>query len=208
MNIIIHYASNSSVEILCFLLESQIKFKSIYVHDDDPKKIKLGELKSIYKDLLVLKKFDEIRNIENSYSIISIGDCDLRDYKYQQIKSLNLKFLTFVHEKAYVNKYAKIGKGCIIGPYTIIAPMAQIKDNCIINSNSICGHHSIIGRSSIVSPHSSILGGAKLGNRVLMGSGSSINSNIKISSDVKVTSNSVVYKDIYKKKLIHGNPAK
>ena len=41
-----------------------------------------------------------------------------------------------------------------------------------------------------------------------MGSGSSINSGIKIGSDVKVTSKSVVYKDIKKKSLIHGNPAK
>lgn len=208
MNIIIHYASNSAVEILCFLLDSQTKIKSIYVHDDDPKKIKLRELKSIYKDLVVLKKFDDIRNIENSYSIITIGDCALRDFKYKQIRSLKLKFLTFIHEKAYVDKYAKIGKGCIIGPYAVIAPMAQIKENCIVNSHALCGHHSIIGRSSIISPYSSILGRAKLGKRIFMGSGSSINSGIKIGSEVKITSKSVVYKDIHKKGLIHGNPAK
>ena len=61
MNIVIHYASNSAIEILCFLLETQINIKSIYINDDDPKKIKLRELKSIYKDLLVLKNSMRLR---------------------------------------------------------------------------------------------------------------------------------------------------
>ncbi len=209
-NLILHYGSSSAVEVLEYILENKNEFtnQKIYIHDDNSDFIKSKELLSLSSNLVFVEKFNDLKKIRNSYSLITIGDPMLRDEKYRNLKKNDFKMWSFIHPTCLITKSSRIGEGCIIGPFAVLATKSKVKDNCIINSFSLCGHHSIVGKSSILSPRCSLLGGSVIGNRVLIGTGAVLMQKVKIASDCKVSSNSVVLKSVKIKSLLHGNPAK
>lgn len=209
-NLILHYGSNSAVEVLSYIVDTSedIYKKKIYVYDDNTSYIKYKELKDICNGIIVVEKFNDLKKIKNSVSLITVGDTKLRDTKYKLLKKNNFELFTYIHPTSTLSKSSKISKGCIIGPYVFIGTKSVLKPNSIINSYALCGHHTKIGQSCNISPRVNILGESKIGQRVLIGTGSVILQNIKISSDTKVSANSVVNQNINFKCLVHGNPAK
>ncbi len=139
--------------------------------------------------------------------IIAIGDAQVRDRIFNDLKHKGAKFYTYVHPTALVSKSASIGEGVIICPFCIVNSFSIIEDNVSLNVNSSIGHEAIVKHSSVLSPYSSLSGKSKVGARVLLGTRATLFPGVEIGDDVQVDVHSSV-KSNCDEKMIISNRAK
>ncbi len=143
--------------------------------------------------------------------LITVGHIkspELRIKLYNHVQKLGFFLPKIISPKAYVSKHAVIGKGTIVMHGVVVNANATIGNNCIINNQSLIEHDAEIGNHTHVSTGAKVNGGAIVGNNCFIGSGAIINQSINTCSDVVLGAGTLVTKDILKKGLYVGIPAK
>ena len=159
-----------------------------------------------------LRYLGKINDIKKYFKInsqvkicIAMGPLKIRKYLLNQYKS---KLLTYVSKKSIVSKLAKIKQGAFIQNSCFVGNYAQIGAACKINVGAKIHHNSTIGSFSDVAPSSTILGNVNVGSNCYIGAGTIVREKIKISNDIMTGIKSAVVKNLTKKGLYKGIPAK
>ncbi|MDR6968753.1 sugar O-acyltransferase (sialic acid O-acetyltransferase NeuD family) [Flavobacterium arsenatis] len=141
--------------------------------------------------------------------IIGIGYNHLkaREEKFNFLKD-KIKFGKIIHSTSWVDKSANIQDGCVIYPKCAIDKKVIIKHNTILNLNCTIAHDTIIGSSCFLAPSVSIAGFCLIEEECFIGINASIKDNITIVNEATIGAGTVVVKNIIKKGLYVGNPAK
>ena len=144
--------------------------------------------------------------------------------KKKRVSIKNVKFGKGVKIFEPVNLYGcKIGNNCFIGPFVEIQRNVNIEDNTRISSHSFVCENVKIGKDCFISHGVMFVNdlfkfgilernpdkflSTKIENNVLIGSNSTILP-VKIVSGCVIGAGSVVTKDLLKKGVYVGNPAK
>lgn len=152
-------------------------------------------------EVFVEKKFDAV--------LIAIGYKHL-DAKKHIFETLigKVPFYTFIHSSAAVDLSAKIGEGCVIYPRCVIDQNVILEENILMNISGSIAHDSLVKKHTFLSPNIAIAGFVEVGEQCIVGINSTIIDNIKIVANTQLGGGTVVIKNINKKGLYVGNPAR
>ena len=149
-----------------------------------------------------------IKSIKKNNAIfIAIGDNKLREKYYNKFKK-KYKLINLIHPKSSISEQIEIGKGNYIGPGVIINSNVKIMNNTIINTGALIEHECIIEDNSHIGPGVKLGGRCVISKNVFIGIGCIIIDKIKIGEDTIVGAASLVLKNLLKKKIYFGIPAK
>jgi len=143
-------------------------------------------------------KFSKLTNIKTGKNVTI--------YEPSNIYNCKIGDDSFIGPFVEIQKNVKIGKNCRIQSHSFICEKTSIDDNCFIS-------HGVTFVNDLFKDGKRSFGdktkwkGAKIGKEVLIGSNATILP-VKICNQVVIGAGSVVTKNINKKGIYAGNPAK
>ena len=153
---------------------------------------------------------DIVKFVNHAEFIVSVGQIkspDLRILLHNKIVAVGGTLATIISPYAHVSEYARIGEGTVIMHHAIVNADASVGRGCIINTLADIEHDVVIGNYCHVSTGAIINGGVHIQDCTFIGSQSVVNQNVHITGGV-ISSLSVVNKDLSKKGVYAGGPAK
>lgn len=154
----------------------------------------------------IIKKEKELNNDITQNAIIGIGNNKIRFNI--STKFLNIKWISIIHPKAYVDETAQIGKGTFIGPNAIIQAGAKIGNHVIINSGAVIEHDCVVEDYAHIAPNATLCGNVTILRGCFIGAGSTIIPMICVKDWITVGAGSVVTKNLLVSNTIYkGVPA-
>lgn len=155
---------------------------------------------------------DISKYVELGYSfLITVGQIKsaaLKEKIFYQLKDLNANIATLIASSARVSKYSKIGIGTIVMHHAIINAGVTVGENCILNNKCDIEHDTAVGNHTHISTGAIINGGCTIGKGVFIGSNATVANQITVEDEVVIGAGSVVIKDVIRKDIQAGNPAK
>ncbi len=154
----------------------------------------------------VLGKIIDAENFKDCDFVIAIGNNNIRERIVKEHSGLN--YATLVHPKAVVSEKATIGEGTVVMAGAIINPDVKVGNHCIINTGAVVDHDNVLSDFVHISPNATLCGTVSVGERTHIGAGATVRNNLKITGDCVIGVGSAVVKDIDKKGVYVGVPAK
>ena len=150
-----------------------------------------------------------LKNYDNLYGVIGVGDNYVRKKIYKEIKILKkIKWAKIISKNSILNGNVKIGPGSIIISGSIINNGAKIGSHCIINTSSSIDHDNVFENFSSSGPSVTTGGNVKVCQFSHLGIGSTIKHGVTIGANTIIGGKSFVNKDCLKNKIYFGVPAK
>ena len=150
-----------------------------------------------------------LKNYNNLYGVIGVGDNYVRKKIYKEIKILKkIKWAKIISKNSILNGNVKIGPGSIIVSGSIINNGTRIGSHCIINTSSSIDHDNVFENFSSTGPSTTTGGSVKVCQFSHLGIGSTIKDGVTIKSNTIIGGKSFVNKDCLKNKIYFGVPAK
>jgi len=150
-----------------------------------------------------------LKNYNNLYGVIGVGDNYVRKKIYKEIKILKkIKWAKIISKNSILNGNVKIGPGSIIISGSIINNGAKIGSHCIINTSSSIDHDNVFENFSSSGPSVTTGGNVKVCQFSHLGIGSTIKHGVTIGANTIIGGKSFVNKDCLKNKIYFGVPAK
>ncbi|AVQ37351.1 serine acetyltransferase [Clostridium botulinum] len=157
-----------------------------------------NKLKEVYKD-----------GVKNAFLCIgALGDLNLRNKIYNNLKEIGFKLPVLMHNTAIVSKYAAIEEGTCIMPGAIINSGAKIGKNCIINTGAIIEHDCVIEYNCHISPRAVLGGSVSIEKNTHIGIGATVIQGVNIGCNVTIGAGSVVISSIPDNVVALGIPSK
>lgn len=119
----------------------------------------------------------------------------IRESKYNAMKKLGYKLISYVSTKSVFWKDLNIGDNCFILENQTIQPNVKIGNNVMIWSGNHIGHGSVIKDHSYISSHVVISGHSVVGERSFLGVNATIKDFITLGPESFITMGALVIKD-------------
>jgi len=168
---------------------------------------------SIVKGIKVLGKLSEIQeNFDSAvFDMLLIGigykHLGLKEKLFNSLKN-KVKFGTLIHSSCYVDESCKIGEGVCMLPGSVVDQNAVIENNVLVNIGCKIAHNTVIKAHSFLAPSVTVSGYVVIGKKCNIGVNTILINNVAVAEDVQTGGGTVVIKDIIKKGLYVGNPAR
>ncbi len=150
-------------------------------------------------------------HVDKAAFVVTVGfikNPTVRVKLYDKVKNAGGKLATVIASTAHVSRYAVIGEGTVVLHGATVNAGARVGRNCIINTAANIEHDVVVGDQCHISTGAFVNGDCKVGERVFIGSGSVIANGKTITDGSVIGAGSVVIKDIPRKGLYAGNPAR
>lgn len=161
------------------------------------------------KDYKVLGKINTASEMQKNDSdlkfIIAIGNNETRKEIAQKYK---LSYTTLIHPSANISIATNIDEGTVVMANATINAGSTIGKHCIVNTGAIVEHDNIIEDYVHISPNATLCGTIKVTSLTHIGASATIKNNTNILETCTIGAGAVVVKDIIKKGIYAGVPAK
>lgn len=156
----------------------------------------------------ILKQCYE-QGVTNAFVTIGfMGNSELRQKKYKQLKEIGYQLPVIIDPSAVVAKEVLIDEGTFIGKKCVVNASSRLGKMCIINSGAVVDHDCKIKDYSHVAVGAVLCGGVSVGENSLIGAGATVIQTVKVGEQCIVGAGAVVIKDIQAKCTAVGVPAK
>jgi len=145
------------------------------------------------------------------YFLITLGQLKsskTRVRLYQSLKLLDKELPVIISPNAYVSPHATIQEGTIIMHDVVVNVGVKIGCNSIVNTKALLEHDVYIGNHNHISTKAVLNGDVKIGNQCTIGSNSTVIQGIKIANEIVLGAGAVVTKNLEKRGIYVGVPAK
>lgn len=116
----------------------------------------------------------------------------LRAEKYQLLKSLGYRFVTYVHASNQLKGHCEIGENCFILENQSVNFDATIGNNVVIWSGCQIGDRSRIGDHAFLAAHVVLNGDVTIGEHAYLGSNCNISNGVKIGRQSFIGANALI----------------
>lgn len=151
---------------------------------------------------------DEIKDSEQYFYFIAIGNNEHRKIWYDRLAEKKLKLINVVDRSAIISSESKIGSGCFFGKMSVVNSNAIIGNNCIINTKSLVEHGCKVHNHVNISTNAVINGDVEVGEGSFMGTCSVTIGQKKVGSWSTIGAGAVVINDVRDNVTVAGIPAR
>ena len=149
------------------------------------------------------------QGIHNAFVTIGfMGNSNLRQEKYKQLKDIGYKLPVIVDPSAVVAQSAFIEEGTYIGKKCVVNASGRVGKMCILNTGSVVDHDCTVEDYSHIAVGAVLCGGVKVGENSLVGAGTTIIQGVKVKKNCIVGAGAVVISDLEANTTAVGVPAK
>lgn len=141
-------------------------------------------------------------------TILRIDNQNERIDKINQLGIPESRLATFVHPTAYIAPNTTLGPGCVIMPLVAISSNTKFGKGCIVMVGATVGHDNVIGDYCHIAAQACVGACLRIGIGVHIGLNSTIRENIVIEDFATLGMGAVLTKNIGKKEIWAGVPAK
>lgn len=128
--------------------------------------------------------------------LMGIANLTYRKLFVDQFKAAGAKFISLIHNTAYISESAKLGEGIVIGPMVNLGPNSVVGDFTMLNSRCSLGHDTKIGAFNFISPNVCFSGFTDIGDGNLFGINSATIPGIKVGNNNKIMAGMVLDKNV------------
>jgi len=110
----------------------------------------------------------EVFSKSYSHAVVAIGDPNLREELFLNLKSTLLVLTSIISPLAYVSNSATIGAGVVVEPMAVIQSGVVVGDGVIVSSGAVLRHNSVVENfchcdcNSVISSNSVVSKGFKV----------------------------------------------
>jgi sugar O-acyltransferase (sialic acid O-acetyltransferase NeuD family) len=126
----------------------------------------------------------------------------LRTEKYQLLKSLGYRFVTYVHASNPLKGHCEIGENCFILENQSVNFDAKIGNNVVIWSGCQIGDRSTIGDHAFLAAHVVLNGDVSIGDYAYLGSNCTISNGVHVGAQSFIGANALITQDT-KERAVH-----
>ena len=145
---------------------------------------------------------------ENDRFLLAIGYMDVRERLTRILSDRGGKFVSFIHQSAFVASTAEIGEGAVIYPFAVVSNAARVADQVHLNYYASVGHDCEVGRCCLLAPYATMNGFSGLEDQVYMSTHSTVVVAKRVGARSKVSANSTVQHDVPADSFVFGVPGK
>lgn len=120
----------------------------------------------------------------------------LREEKYQFMKSIGYNLVSYVCSKSFFWKDLDVGENCFILENQTIQPTVKIENNVMIWSSNHLGHNCVIKNHVYLASGIVVSGHTQIGERTFVGVNSAFKDFLNIGSDCFITMGVNITKDV------------
>ena len=164
------------------------------------------------KNCRVLGKLERVEECykEGEFHELMVGigynHIPFRQEVFQKFRSI--PYGKIVHSTSWIDPTAVIGDGVIVYPSCTVDANVVIKENVLLNLATTIAHDSVLHEHSFVSPNVALAGFVTIGAMCVLGINSTVIDSINIAEGIRLGGGTVVIKNLNKKGLYVGNPAR
>jgi sugar O-acyltransferase (sialic acid O-acetyltransferase NeuD family) len=157
-----------------------------------------------------LKESGLIAKNKNISAVVALSNKfkDFRVINYEKLLLYGINPLSLLDSTALIRRDVLIGKGVQIMSNVFVNSKTDIGDYCIINSSAILEHHCSLDVGVEVGPGAILLGRVRIEEFVQIGAGAVVLPGVTVGAHSLIGAGSIVTKDIPKKCIAVGNPAR
>jgi sugar O-acyltransferase (sialic acid O-acetyltransferase NeuD family) len=149
--------------------------------------------------------------VEKALFLVTVGqikNVKLRITLHEKVYKAGGSFATVISPTAHVSKYAVVEEGSVIMHQAVVNADANVGIGCIINTFANIEHDAIIKDFCHISTGAMVNGNCTVGRGCFIGSLSVLVNGISITDECVIAAGATVRKDILRKGIYSGNPAK
>jgi len=139
---------------------------------------------------------------------VAIGDNDVRERLYDQLRALDVTPGTCVAPGAFVARNAHLGHGVVICPGAVVGAHAELGDNVIVNTLSSVDHDCQVGDHGQLTAGVTFGGTTRAGPRTFFGIKCATVPGVTIGEGAVIMAGSLVTRDVPPRVVAGGYPAK
>lgn len=128
--------------------------------------------------------------------LMGIANLQYRRLFVDRYSADGAKFVSLIHETAFISDSAHIGIGVIVSPLVNIGPNVVVGDFTLVNARCGIGHDTKIGKFNFLSPNVSFTGHTEIGDDNLFGINSATIPGIQIGNRNKVMAGMILDKNV------------
>lgn len=146
---------------------------------------------------------------EETSLVIALGDPETKKNIYTKLKeNPKIHYPNLIHPSVDNSRFNALGIGNVISKGVSLSTNITMTDFNLIHYNCSIGHDVSLGSYNSVFPLTSLSGYVNLCNEIEVGANSTILPSVKINNKIVIGAGSVVIKNINKKSVVAGVPAK
>lgn len=139
--------------------------------------------------------------------VIGIGEPALREKAFRKWKARGAQFINLVHPDLFVPPSTEIGEANIIAYACFVSCNVKMGNANFLNTHVVLGHDVTLRDANFIGSFSILQGHVKVGSRNKFAAQTNMLAKAELGDDNTVAPGSVVFRGIFNKSIIAGNPA-
>lgn len=192
------------------------KSKKIYIYGASGQGLVCADIARAmgYKEVIFLdddeKKAQNFTHTLEKHDIfIAVGENSARKKLFEKVQKAGFKCVSLIHPSAIISKSASVsGENVVVMANVVVNAKAQVEAGVILNTACVIEHECVVGAFSHISVGAKLAGNVKIGKGCFLGVNACVLPNLSIADGVVLGAGGVAVKDITKKGIYAGVPAK
>lgn len=152
---------------------------------------------------------EAIASMQQGGAFIAIGDNEVRNRTYEQLKPKQIQFVNAIHPGSITDVSAMIAaEAVMIAANVTINPLARIGTGVICNTSCIIEHECEVNDFAHIGPGAVLCGNVKIGAHTFVGANAVVRQGISIGKNAMIGAGAVVVKNVPDNTTVVGIPAR
>lgn len=158
-----------------------------------------------------LERLEEQFGVDDVTIFVAIGYRKmnkLRQAVYEDLKTREYRFATFIAPNVKVWSSSSIGENVFIFENNVVQPYVTIGNNTILWSGNHVGHHSSIGNHCFIASHAVISGSCSVGDNSFVGVNATLHDGVVVGRENLIAAGAIVGRNTNDKEVFVPNTTK
>jgi len=141
----------------------------------------------------VIGGFSDVEKLAPDYDLYSaIGSFSTMGFRKNYLEKVNVEWLSFLSDKAFIYPSAQISDSIIVFPNSVLAANSKVDMYGFVYHNCVLSHDSWLGKYSMLSNNVTVSGNVSIGENTYVGTGAVILEGLNIGKNCIIAAGATV----------------